>query len=79
MGSWKIRTLDAVLLGEFMFGSHWGHKMDKNRNFYIFDCIEMNGVDMRDMTLESRTKPFGSEMFHRLTGELKFLRRLEDI
>jgi len=75
-GVLEDRTLDAVLLGEFMFGSHWGHKMDKNRNFYIFDCIEMNGIDIRDMTLESRLT-FAGEMFHRLTGELKFLRRLE--
>ena len=75
-GVLEDRTLDAVLLGEFMFGSHWGHKMGKNRNFYIFDCVEMNGIDIRDMTLESRLT-FSTEMFHRLTGELKFLRRLK--
>jgi len=75
-GVLEDKTLDAVLLGEFMFGSHWGHKMNKNRNFYIFDCIEMNGIDLTDMTLASRLT-FATEMFHRLTGELKFLRRLE--
>ena len=69
-------TLHGVLLGEFMFGSHWGHKMGKNRNFYIFDCIEMNGVDLRDMTLHSRLT-FATEMFHRLRGELEFMRCLE--
>ena len=75
-GVLEDRTLDAILLGEFMFGSHWGHKMGKNRNFYVFDCTEMNGVDIKDMTLESRLT-FASEMFHRLAGELKFLRRLD--
>jgi ATP-dependent DNA ligase len=75
-GVLEDRTLDAVLLGEFMFGSHWGHKMGKNRNFYIFDCIEMNGIDLTDMTLDSRLT-FATEMFHRLAGELKFLRRLK--
>jgi ATP-dependent DNA ligase len=75
-GVLEDRTLDAVLLGEFMFGSHWGHKMGKNRNFYIFDCIEMNGIDLRDMTLDSRLT-FATEMFHRLVGELPFLRRLD--
>ena len=75
-GVLEDRTLNAVLLGEFMFGSHWGHKMGKNRNFYIFDCIEMNGIDLTDMTLDSRLT-FATEMYHRLTGELKFLRRLK--
>jgi len=75
-GVLEDRTIDAVLLGEFMFGSHWGHKMGKNRNFYIFDCVEMNGEDLKDMTLESRLT-FGTEIFHRLRGELEFMRRLE--
>ena len=59
-----------------MFGSHWGHKMGKNRNFYIFDCVEMNGVNITDMSLQSRIT-FGGEMFHRLKEELKFLRQLQ--
>ena len=69
-------TLHGVLLGEFMFGSHWGHKMGKNRNFYIFDCVEMNSVDVTDMTLSSRGT-FAGEMFHRLKGELDFIRLLD--
>ena len=69
-------TLHGVLLGEFMFGSHWGHKMGKNRNFYIFDCVEMNSVDVTDMTLKSRVT-FAGEMFHRLKGELDFIRLLD--
>ena len=69
-------TLHGVLLGEFMFGSHWGHKMGKNRNFYIFDCVEMNSVDVTDMTLSSRLT-FAGEMFHRLKGELDFIRKLD--
>ena len=90
-GEWKIysrtgkmkvdgvledRTLDAILLGEFMFGSHWGHKMGKNRNFYIFDCAEMNGENITDMTLSSRMT-FATEMYHRLNGEIEGLRILE--
>ena len=69
-------TLHGVLLGEFMFGSHWGHKMGKNRNFYIFDCVEMNSVDVTGMTLGSRVT-FAGEMFHRLKGELDFIRLLD--
>ena len=69
-------TLHGVLLGEFMFGSHWGHKMGKNRNFYIFDCVEMNSVDVTDMTLKSRVT-FAGEMFHKLKGELDFIRLLD--
>jgi len=69
-------TLHGVLLGEFMFGSHWGHKMGKNRNFYIFDCVEMNSVDVTDITLKSRIT-FAGEMFHRLKGELDFIRLLD--
>jgi len=69
-------TLHGILLGEFMFGSHWGHKMGKNRNFYIFDCVEMNSVDVTDMTLKSRIT-FAGEMFHRLKGELDFIRLLD--
>ena len=69
-------TLHGVLLGEFMFGSHWGHKMGKNRNFYIFDCVEMNSVDVTGMTLGSRVS-FAGEMFHRLKGELDFIRLLD--
>lgn len=69
-------TLHGVLLGEFMFGSHWGHKMGKNRNFYIFDCVEMNSVDITDITLSSRVT-FAGEMFHRLKGELDFIRLLD--
>jgi ATP-dependent DNA ligase len=75
-GVLEDRTLDAILLGEFMFGSHWGHKMGKNRNFYIFDCAEMNGEDITDMTLSSRMT-FATEMYHRLNGEIEGLRILE--
>jgi len=75
-GVLEDRTLDAILLGEFMFGSHWGHKMGKNRNFYIFDCAEMNGENITDMTLSSRMT-FATEMYHRLNGEIEGLRILE--
>jgi ATP-dependent DNA ligase len=57
--------LDAVLLGEFMFGSHWGHKMGKNRNFYIFDCVRINDNDISLLSLASRLQHAG-EMYDRL-------------
>ena len=70
------KKLDAVLLGEFMFGSHWGHKMGKNRNFYIFDCVRINGKDISNMTLASRIT-FAGEMYDRLREDIDGLRILK--
>ena len=45
---------ETILLGEYMKGSHWGHKMDIDGNFYAFDCIKRNGVDLRNQPYKSR-------------------------
>ena len=41
-------TKETILLGEFMKGSHWGHKMDIDGDFYAFDCIKYNDVDIKN-------------------------------
>ena len=33
------KELDATILGEYMFGSHWGNKMGWNGTFFAFDCL----------------------------------------
>ncbi len=45
---------ETILLGEYMKGSHWGHKMGINGNFYAFDCIKRAGVDLRDQPYKAR-------------------------
>ena len=42
------------VLGEYMKGSHWGHKMGIDGNFYVFDCINYNGEDITDTPLSQR-------------------------
>ena len=46
--------IEGILLGEYMHGSHWGHKMGINGEFYIFDCLNFNGDDLKDMPLQER-------------------------
>jgi len=46
--------IEGILLGEYMKGSHWGHKMGIDGNFYVFDCINYNGEDITDMPLTER-------------------------
>ena len=46
--------IDCVLLGEYMKGSHWGHKMKVDGYFYVFDCVELFGQDLRDTPLADR-------------------------
>ena len=46
--------IEGILLGEYMKGSHWGHKMGIDGNFYVFDCINYNGEDITDTPLSQR-------------------------
>ena len=77
-GVLEDKTIDAILLGEFMFGSHWGHKMDKDRNFYVFDCLRWDGVDVSDYPLLSRIN-YAEETFHRIDvgGSIEGMRMLQ--
>ena len=45
---------ETILLGEYMKGSHWGHKMGIDGNFYAFDCVKRAGVDLRDQPYSTR-------------------------
>jgi len=46
-------SVDMILLGEYMKGSHWGHKMGMDGNFYAFDCLQF-GKDLRPYQLKTR-------------------------
>ena len=37
---------EGILLGEFMHGSHWGHKMGIDGEFFVFDCLNFCGDDL---------------------------------
>jgi len=68
--------IDAVVLGEFMFGSHWGHKMNKNRYFYIFDCLRWRGTDVDEYPLLSRIQ-YAEEIYHSIYEQIENVRILE--
>ena len=68
-GQWKIysrtgnvkrkgkiadKKADVILLGEFMFGSHWAHMRKLDGEFYIFDCLRYKGKDTKDKDLSER-------------------------
>ena len=46
---------DMILLGEFMKGSHWGHKMGFDGKFFVFDCLQYK-KDMKPYQLATRRK-----------------------
>jgi len=48
-------TVDMILLGEYMKGSHWGHKMGIDGNFYAFDCLQFK-KDLKPYQLITRRK-----------------------
>jgi len=47
-------NVDIVLLGEYMKGSHWGHKMKIDGRFYAFDCVELHGFDVSQTAYKDR-------------------------
>ena len=75
-GVLEDKTIEAELLGEFMFGSHWGHKMGKNRNFYVFDCVNIGNTSTTKLTLKSRLS-FAKEIYNKLVRELEFIHILD--
>jgi len=48
------RLDDTVILGEYMHGSHWGHKMNVDGQFFAFDCIRFQGEDITNHSLQER-------------------------
>jgi|7_EtaG_2_1085326.scaffolds.fasta_scaffold07191_7 ATP-dependent DNA ligase len=48
-------TIDSVLLGEYMYGSHWAHTRDIDGEFYIFDCLRFEGKNIESKELAERT------------------------
>ena len=45
---------DTIILGEYMHGSHWGHKMDLDGQFFAFDCVRFQGEDITNHSLSER-------------------------
>lgn len=45
---------ETILLGEFMHGSHWGHKMDIDGEFFVFDCLNYMGENLTDQPYHMR-------------------------
>ena len=50
--AWPLH--DTILLGEFIKGSQWGHKMGLDGDFYVFDCLKYNFIDMSMSALKVR-------------------------
>ena len=48
-------SVDMILLGEYMKGSHWGHKMGMDGHFYAFDCLQFK-KDLKPYQLTTRRK-----------------------
>jgi ATP-dependent DNA ligase len=50
-----IHSNEYILLGEFMKGSHWGHKMGFDGQFFAFDCLR-NRKELANLQLKTRRK-----------------------
>jgi ATP-dependent DNA ligase len=50
-----IHSNEYILLGEFMKGSHWGHKMGFDGHFFAFDCLK-NRKELHKLQLKTRRK-----------------------
>jgi len=42
-GTIDNKELSAIILGEYMYSSHWGNKMGFNGTFFAFDCVRYQG------------------------------------
>ena len=43
-----------VILGEYMLGSAWGHRMGIDKEFFAFDCLMTRDIDIRNLSQQSR-------------------------
>jgi len=48
-------SVDMILLGEFMKGSHWAHKFGYDGKFFVFDCLK-HKKDLASLQLATRRK-----------------------
>lgn len=49
---------DGKYIGELMFGSEWAQDLRRKGLFYVFDCIELDGLDIRDTPYHNRYQCF---------------------
>ena len=54
MESIEFHSEGIILLGEYIKNSHWGHKKGLDGSFFAFDCLQIQGMDIRDEPLEYR-------------------------
>ena len=54
-----------ILLGEFMHGSNWGHRMDIDKQFFVFDCLEWENKDIKNFP-QLRRWNFAHDLRNRL-------------
>jgi len=45
---------ESIILGEYMKGSHWGHKMDIDGEFFAFDCLKFHDKDIKNKPYTER-------------------------
>jgi len=69
-------NIDCVLLGEYMHGSHWGHKMGVDGEYFVFDCIEIHGQDLKDNPLADRLD-IARDQVSMLKTQLDFINDVE--
>ncbi len=68
-------NIDCVLLGEYMHGSHWGHKMGVDGEYFVFDCIEIHGQDLTNNPLADRLD-IASDQVSMLKTQVDFINTL---
>ena len=59
MGDWPEKRDKYILIGEWMKGSHWAKRMRgtmeiEENEFYAFDCLYYNGIDLQEHDLYTR-------------------------
>lgn len=56
----RVSIGETIILGEFMKGSQWGHKMDIDGEFFAFDCIKYQGIDIKNDPYSDRQTTLSS-------------------
>lgn len=46
--------IEGKYIGELMFGSEWSQDPKRKGKFYVFDCLELSGLDVRQSTYRNR-------------------------
>ena len=68
---------EYIILGEFMKGSHWAHKMGLDGHFFAFDCLR-NRKELAKLQLKTRRKHMSKVIqdIHRNNEDATWIRTL---